>query len=453
MDREMNGAVSQKSNKKYKVLLVIESCNPELSSVPLVGYNFFKSIAQFANVHLVTHCRNRSALRRFGVASNVTYYEQTWLEKVYYRIIRRLSTFRGQTVWPIRHLLQFPIYFFFDRFVSKTFSSSVKRGDYDLVHALTPIMPRYPYRILRFCRNGDRRTPFILGPVNGGVPFPEAFKRIGHKEFSYLNWLRRLGYWMIPGYRYTYLQADIILSGSTYTDTWLKSAFPGSADRMQIMYENGVPGYFYQDTERQERDSDELRLLFLGRLEPYKGCDMLIEAIAGLTVSERQKIKLAVVGDGSQKAGLEAYVENSDLSDTVEFRGWIAHSEVRHEYAVSDLFCFPSVREFGGAVVMEAMASGLPCIVVDNGGIGEYVTEDSGVKISPLGRTYVIEKLRQHIRRLANDRAQLGDLARCARVRSELFSWDRKSRELEEVYYRALVTCGGTGKLAPKPTY
>ena len=44
-------------------------------------------------------------------------------------------------------------------------------------------------------------------------------------------------------------------------------------------------------------------------------------------------------------------------------------------YRKADIFCLPSAPEFGGAVVIETRACGLPCIVAENGGIGEYVTE------------------------------------------------------------------------------
>ena len=62
-------------------------------------------------------------------------------------------------------------------------------------------------------------------------------------------------------------------------------------------------------------------------------------------------------------------------------------------FSKSDIFCFPSIREFGGAVVLEAMACGLPCIVVNNGGIGEYVTDETGFKIEPISRDYIIKEL------------------------------------------------------------
>lgn len=445
---------------KKKVLLIVESCNPELSSVPLVGYNFFRAIEKFADVHLVTHCRNREALYRNGVIDNVTYYDQTRLEIFYYKLIASLSTFRGRVIWPIRHALQFPIYFFFDRFVYESFSQNVQRGDYDIVHALTPIMPRYPYKLIKACRGAAKYTPFILGPVNGGVPYPKAFGSIGRKEFSYLNWIRKVGNWIVPGYKYTYSAADTILTGSTYTDSWLKDTFPKSADRMTLMYENGVSDAFYHNAypaddmasqpEPNSSASDynnEFRLLFIGRLEPYKGCDMLVEAVSGLNLVELPPIKLTIVGDGSQREELETAVKLKGLSGTIDFKGWVPHAEVPDQYGMADLFCFPSVREFGGAVVMEAMASGVPCIVVDNGGIGEYVTEKSGVKITPKGRDYVISKLQEKITELAHDRKLLQKMVVEAKERAKEFSWSNKSKRLAQIYDEQKILPAGEKEL------
>ena len=426
-----------------KVLLIVESCNPEMSSVPLVGYNFFRLINGFSDVQLVTHCRNREALAKHGFHENVTYYEQTLLEVIYYKVIAFLSTYRGQVVWPIRHALQYPIYFFFNRFVYKTFAHRVAHGEYDIVHALTPMMPRYPYKILQACRRSTRKVPFILGPVNGGVPFPSAFKQVARKEFSFLNWLRSIGNWIIPGYRRTYNHSDIILAGSSYTLSWIKKNFRNIHGRVELMYENGVPDAFYNQASKTCRSSNhfqktgnkpELNLLFIGRLEPYKGCDMLLESVARLVKSGSAAISLTIIGDGSEEKALKKFVEDNQLQSNVKFLGWIPHTEVSLHCASSDIFCFPSVREFGGAVVMEAMASGLPCVVVDNGGIGEYVTEECGVKISPEGRNYVIEKLETTISELLDNPSRLETLTRGARSRAREFSWKSKAVALEKLY-------------------
>ncbi|MBY6190734.1 glycosyltransferase family 4 protein [Microbulbifer agarilyticus] len=439
---------------KIKALLVIESCNPELSSVPLVGYNFYKVASQFADVHLVTHCRNKEALERAGHTSDITYYKQSRTEVFYYKLIAFLTTFRGRTVWPLRHLLQFPIYFFFDRFVDKAFSKSVANGDYEIVHALTPIMPRYPYSISAACRKSKRQAKFILGPVNGGVPYPEAFRSIGRQEFSYFNWIRSVGTWLVPGYRSTYKNADVILTGSSYTDSWLKNVFPSHSAKMHLMYENAANEMFYTSTaqngEGAERGgfsndtsnnpSSTFKLLFLGRLEPYKGCDMVLEALSEISDTDKKNLQLTIVGDGSQKKQLMDYVADNKLTALVNFKGWIPHSDVPAECKDADLFCFPSVREFGGAVVMESMAAGTPCIVVNNGGIGEYVTENSGFKIEPISREHVVQQLAEKIRLLKRNPKRLCEMALVARKQAELYSWKNKGSALEKIYRQAITS-------------
>ena len=70
--------------------------------------------------------------------------------------------------------------------------------------------------------------------------------------------------------------------------------------------------------------------------------------------------------------------------------GWVEQTETAAYYQQADVFCFPSVREFGGAVVLEAMACGLPCIVVNYGGIGEYVTTETGFKLDPVSRSQLV---------------------------------------------------------------
>jgi len=72
-------------------------------------------------------------------------------------------------------------------------------------------------------------------------------------------------------------------------------------------------------------------------------------------------------------------------------------------YRKADIFCLPSAREFGGAVVIETMACGLPCIVANNGGIKEYVTEETGFKIEPNSREYLTQELTKKIKILVED--------------------------------------------------
>lgn len=68
--------------KPPKILLVIEQCNPDWSSVPLVAYRFYEQISQLVNVHLVTHERNKSALNKVIDKTNVTYISESPFTKL-----------------------------------------------------------------------------------------------------------------------------------------------------------------------------------------------------------------------------------------------------------------------------------------------------------------------------------------------------------------------------------
>ncbi|WP_226668467.1 glycosyltransferase family 4 protein [Microbulbifer aggregans] len=434
-----------------KALLVIESCNPEFSSVPLVGYYFYEQTSKFCDVTLVTHCRNREALEKIRGEREIIYITPGAFENFYYRAIVKLSTLRGQVIWPLRHALQFPIYHFFDKAVVSLFRHRIKNREFDIVHAMTPMMPRYPYNISKYCND----IPFLMGPVNGGVPFPDAFKKTGRKEFSALYFLRSIGRWLIPGYHATYKRADLILSGSTYTKDWIEKNLRVSKTKLALMYENGVPDNFYRPQQEvngeREASQNDIRLLFVGRLEPYKGCDMLLEAIHKIVQesSNRHRLQLTIVGDGSQRTELQQTSKKLALDDIVTFTGNIPHQEVAEHLSQSDLFCFPSIREFGGAVVMEAMACGTPCIVVDNGGIGEYVTEKDGIKIAPLGRKHVIDSLAKAITHLRDDPEARHRLAEQARMRANEFSWSVKGKELSQIYSVLVAHKSGVEQVDP----
>lgn len=212
---------SNTSEQKIKVLLIVQQCYPDSVSVFLVGYQFFKIINDIADVTLVTHEQNRVSLEKRNEYKNVIYMKQSKVSKKYNDWLENLA-YQGKITWALYHVFAYPVYAEFDQNVYETFKSEIVRGDYDIVHAITPIVPRYPYKVSQLCTH----TPFILGPVNGGVPFPAGFKEVAEKEGSKLNsFLKTLGRRIIPGYVSTYKKAAHILSGSTYTSELIKKLF------------------------------------------------------------------------------------------------------------------------------------------------------------------------------------------------------------------------------------
>jgi glycosyltransferase involved in cell wall biosynthesis len=416
------------SNEALKVLLIIEQCNPNWSSVPLVGYKFFQEISKFVNTTLVTHERNRENLEKVTEPNDIFYISESAFSKKYHTIASNLAV-KGRINWPLYHTLNYPIYAEFNHNVYKKFKTEILRGDYDIVHAITPMMPRYPVKVVKACKN----TPFIIGPVNGGVSFPTGFKKIAREEYAYLNFLRNIGRLLIPGYVETYQKANKILAGSSFTLNMLKNLFTLPNNKIELFYENGISKEFMIDKKSVKKEG-KLNLLFVGRLVPYKCADILIEAVDKLDKLVQEKIQLVIVGDGSEKEKLEKRVQELSLGEIITFAGWVSQGETLEYYKKADIFCFPSIREFGGAVVLEAMACGLPCIVANNGGIGEYVTEETGFKIEPLSRDYLTQQLTNKIKVLVEDENLREHMSLKSLERVQEFEWEQKARKIVEIY-------------------
>ena len=236
----------------------------------------------------------------------------------------------------------------------------------------------------------------------------------------------------LPGYRKNHERADKVLAGSVATLEMLRVMFADASDRIDLLHENAVQDDFL--VEPAGRTDDEIRLLFVGRLVPCKCVDVVIEAITLLSENVRRRANLTIVGEGPERENLESQARRWKLENQVHFAGWVPQRQTVDFYRQSDVFCFPSVREFGGAVVLEAMASGLPCIVADYGGISEYVTGQSGFRIGLQSRENLCREMARRIEQLARDRDLLARMSLVARERAREFTWESKARRTVDIY-------------------
>lgn len=140
---------------------------------------------------------------------------------------------------------------------------------------------------------------------------------------------------------------------------------------------------------------DRIAILFSGKLVARKAPFDLLRAFAAMR--SRQRAALLFAGDGELRADLEAFVREQHL-DNVHFLGFVNQALLPQIYGMSDVFVLPSHFEPRGAVVNEAMAAGLPCVVTDRvgssgdivrNGVNGFVYQAGDVK----GLTEPLEKL------------------------------------------------------------
>lgn len=172
-----------------------------------------------------------------------------------------------------------------------------------------------------------------------------------------------------------------------------------------------------------------LRLLFVGRLDPIKGVEVLLEALA-LARQAGLGLQLDLVGEGSppQQQRLERLSEQLGLSEAVRWLGSKTRSSLAQHYRHCHLVLVPSLDEPLPTVVLEAMACGRPVLGSAVGGIGYLVRNGvSGVLVPPAQPHALAEALTQ----LERDRPLLAALGQGALERSQHFSWSANVRALE----------------------
>jgi glycosyltransferase involved in cell wall biosynthesis len=235
--------------------------------------------------------------------------------------------------------------------------------------------------------------------------------------------------------RYNLRCADYAIMGSEgAAAVWRKKGYTGP---LAVIPQFGVDADIFAPQDGGRDVEDGFVIGYAGRLVPEKGCDLLLEAVAGLDGAWR----LVILGAGPEQERLEALVDHRGIADRVFFKGWLPALELPAFYRTLDAFVLPSrsrhnwVEQFG-RVLVEAMACGVPVVGSDCGEI-PHVVGDAGL-IFPEDD---VGALRGQLRRLMHDSGLRAALARRGRERVlDRFTQAHIAAQTVEVYYRALTS-------------
>jgi glycosyltransferase involved in cell wall biosynthesis len=423
---------------RLRVLVLGPDCNPEQVSMPYVTYSHAAALAQLHDVTLVVRSRVEGAVSRAnGSFRAIEVIRQPWLEGVYAWCLRRIfrSNFNNQALTAF----SYPFFLAFEWGAWRQLRQRIFAGEFDVVLRIYPMNAVFPSLFPFFLRKGP--TPFVIGPLNGGLPFVRGFSQAS-KQKQWISNFRSL-YRFLPFAQSTYKNAAAIIAASSQTF----AEFAKYRDKVFFVPEPGIASSLVVDDSRTREPGAKLQLIFVGALIPCKACDLGLRAAA--TLLRKDRARFTVVGDGSERNRLEALTRSLEIEKTVSFCGWVSHTEVLRRLRSADVMVFPSVRDFGAGVVFEALACGAVPVVADFGGPGDIVHSEVGYKVPLTNEGDFVSNMERILEGLAQDRDLLDRLRRqgIAYAR-ECLTWDAKALSTTRIL-NWVVRRGPKPNLAP----
>jgi phosphatidyl-myo-inositol alpha-mannosyltransferase len=279
-----------------------------------------------------------------------------------------------------------------------------RRSAFDILHLHEPLMPLVPWFVIQ-----QSRAPIV-------ATF-HTHREDGHVWYPKWRWL------LAPMMRRIHTR----LAVSEAARETVARHFPGVYE----VVPNGIDVERFQRVGRRPASmaADARNVLFVGRLEPRKGVDRLIRAVA-IVQRHIGGVRLVIVGDGPDRAALESLARDERV-DAV-FAGQIADHDLPAYYRAADLVSSPALGgESFGIVLLEAMAAERPIVATRIDGYARLVDGAGCARLVPAGD---VGALAREIAVLLEDAPLRHQLGRAGIAFARTYDWSAIAQHLESIY-------------------
>jgi len=391
-----------------KILLSAYACEPNKGSEPSVGWNWLLNSAETNNeVWVVTRKNNQSVIEKYfreNIQSENTHF-------IYYDLPSKLMF--------IKKMFGIYLYYLFWQLGAFIAARRIhKKVSFDQVHHVTFATIRQPSFM------GLLGIPFIYGPVGGGESppyhliknFPWQPKRKELMRIFANLWVK-----FDPLMHFTFYTAKKIVVTSAQTKNLVAKFYRKKVDIKLAIAQTNVN----LNEKKITKGRTQVKLLFIGRYEYWKGAHLCIKTLVELNKSKDcLPVSLTLIGEGPFKKSLQSLACKLGVDSQIDWQPWMKQSELEHHYSTHDVFVFPSLHDSGGMVVLESLAASLPVVCLDLGGPATIVDESSGVIVnSQLSESEVCKSIAKGVLTIIDSNNYV-NYCKNAKIRANTFTWE-----------------------------
>lgn len=282
---------------------------------------------------------------------------------------------------------------------------------------------------------GRLGVPFVFGPVGGAqvaeaalAPWFGTAWRSERRRAWYARHAR-----LSPLAQSAIRGASLVLATNRDTE---EMAHAMGAVRVERFLDSGLPDDFGSSRVAMGKSDGARRVLWVGSMRPCKGANLSVSAFAAAGLEDAQ---LIVVGDGPCRKEVEALVDELAIRRHVQFTGRLSWERVQEEYSLADAFLFTSLRDSFGSQILEAMAFGLPSVILDHHAAS--VLPDDAVRKVPVDEPKpLVTALGRALRDVLDVESSRRSMRRGALDLAARQSWRQRAIRMVELYEGATRT-------------
>ena len=397
-----------------KIFVSAYACEPGLGSEIGVGWHWVLEMSKHFELWVLTRESNRGTIEPWIAAHpefngiHFLYFDLPKWARFWKKGMRGVRTYYN--IWQACT----------NRIVKRT----MRENGIKIFHHLT-----YGNVLWKVSAYGQKQF-FVWGPVGGLETIPAEYSSHYARKSRLIEWVRRMAVKALPmnfGFKKRCKNADLILCKTEIT----RDLIPAQNRERAVLFTDVAVEKQPAATTTSNKSGERVEFITVGRLDAWRGFDLVIESFARAAKTNRN-IHLTIVGKGADKQRLKGIAESLGVQELVTFTGNVPMDEYYRLIAASDVVVNASLKEGAVTVSFDSMAMGKPLICLDTTGYTRYFSNEYAVVIPRTGREEVIANLATAIARMtdANERKSIGEKAKSAGAQ---FTWPARGEEFKDL--------------------
>lgn len=400
--------------QRDRIFISAYACEPDLGSEIGVGWHWVLEMSRYFELWVLTRESNRLNIEKWVNAHQ----EYASIHFLYFDLPKWMRFWK-------KGLRGVHFYYYLWQVYSNVIvKQTMQKYGIEIFHHLT-----YGNALWKVSSYGQQQC-FIWGPVGGLETIPAEFSRYYGYKSRLIEWVRRILVHSISlnvGFKSRCLNANLILCKTAVT----QNRIPLPYRKKSILFTDVAIEETEWKSENIQKEAGTTSFLTVGRLDAWRGFDLIIEAFSKV-VALNPDIHLTIVGEGADKKRLSELIYERKLESWVIMIGKVDRHHYMKLLENTDVVINASLKEGGVTVAFDSLGHGKPLVCMDTTGYTRMLKNDYSVVIPRDHRPEMIRNLTGVMLQLTDSvtRTNLGANALQASGR---YTWEKHGRDIHQV--------------------